>query len=103
MSDRVVRASFLCQSKNEVHLYFGKTGIDVEGDLELIDSFVQAAVVNKEMPKPLVRYKISRGHGKGVPPKRLTVAPVGSLNMRARSQCDSGDACRHSKNSALKA
>ena len=102
MGDRLVRASFPCQSNNEVGLYFGITGSDVERLLKLIDRFVQAAAVAQAFPKPIMRHKVPRGHGEGVPPERLTVAPVGSLDVSAPGQCNNGDGSRHCQNSALK-
>src|SRR6266404_9078676 len=102
MGDRLVRESFLHQSNNEVGLYFGKTGSYVERLLKLIDRFVQAAAVSQLLPKPIMRHKIPRGHGEGVPPERLTIAPVGSLDVSAPGQCDNGEGSCHCHNSALK-
>src|SRR5438876_12190227 len=102
MGDRLVRTSFLGQSKNEVGLYFGIAGSDVERLLKLVDRFVQAAALSQLFPKPIMRHKIPRGHGEGVPPERLTVAPVRSLDVSAPSQCDNGDGSRHCQNPALK-
>src|ERR1051325_445278 len=101
MGDRLVCASFPCQSKNEVSLYVGITRSYVERMLKLIDRFVQAAVFSHVIPKPIMCHKISRGHSKGVSPERLTVAPVGSLDASAPSQCNDGDARHRSKNSKL--
>src|SRR6266446_9489815 len=102
MGDRLVRASFPCQSKNEVGLYFGITGSYVERPLKLIDRFIQAAAVSQALPKPIMRHKIPRGHGEGVPPERLTIAPVGSLDVSAPCQCNNGHRSRYCQNSALK-
>src|SRR5437868_5833206 len=102
MGDRLVGASFLCQGKNEVGLYFGIAGSYVERLLKLIDRFVQAAAVSQVIAKPIMRHKISRGHGQGVPPERLTIAPVGSLDVSAPGQCHNGDGSRRRQNSALK-
>src|SRR5580765_9033525 len=102
MCDHLVRASFPCQSKNEVGLYFGITGSYVERLLKLIDRFIQATAVSQAFPKPIMRQKIPRSHGESVPPERLTVAPVGSLDVNAPGQCDNGDGSRHCHNSALK-
>src|SRR5215467_3556477 len=102
MGDRLVRASFLDQSKNEVGLYFGITGGYVDRSLKLIDRFVQAAAVSQALPKPIMRQKIPRGHGEGVSPERLTIAPVGGLDVSAPCQCNNGDGSRRGHNSALK-
>src|SRR5437763_16452065 len=102
MGDHLARASFPCQSKNEVGLYFGIAGSYVERILEMIDRCVQAAAFSQLLSKPIMRHKIPRGHGEGVPPERLTVAPVGSLDMSAPGQCKNGDGSRHCQNSALK-
>src|SRR6266700_7178259 len=102
MGDRLVRASFLGQSENEVGLYLAITGSYVERLLKVIDRFIQAAAVSQAFPKPIMRHKIPRGHGESVPPERLTVAPVGSLDVSAPGQCDNGDGSRHCQNSALK-
>src|SRR5438309_1562935 len=102
MGHRLVRASFLCKSKSEVDLYFGIAGSYVERSLEMIDRLVQAAMVSQVVPKPIMRHKIPRGHGEGAPPERLTVAPVGSLDMSAPGQCNKGDGSRYCQDSALK-
>src|SRR5436309_8399154 len=101
MRDQFIHASFLGQSNHQVRLCPGKIRGDAEGDLELIDRFVQAAVVKQEMPEAIVRGKISRGHGEGLSPKRLTVAPMGSLDVCSPRQCDDRHATRRYKNSTL--
>src|SRR6266581_2039876 len=102
MGDRFVRASFLCQSNNEVGLYFGITGSYFKRLLKLIDRLIQATALSQAFPKPIMRQKIPRGHGEGVPPKRLTIAPVGSLDASAPGQCNNGYGSRRGQNSALK-
>src|SRR5213594_2342889 len=101
MGDRLVRASFPQQSSTEVALYFRKTGSKFERLLKLVDGFVQAATVSQAFPKPVVCHMISGGHGESVPPERLTVAPVGSLDMSAPGQRYNGDRSRRCQNSAL--
>src|SRR5205809_7939813 len=102
MGDRFVRASLLGQSKHEVGLYFAITGSYVQRQLKLIDCFVQMAAVSQAFSKPIMRHKIPGGYGEGVPPKRLTIAPVGSLDVSAPGQCNNGDGSRRGQNSALK-
>ena len=102
MGDCLVRAAFPCQSKNEVGLYVGITGSYAERLLKLIDRFVQAAAFSQVVPKAIMRHKIPRGHGEGTPPERLTIAPVGSLDVSAPGQRDNGDGSRRGQNFALK-
>src|SRR5438552_11865906 len=102
MGDRFVRASLLDQSKHEVGLYFAITGSNVERHLKLIDRLVQMTAVTEAFPKSVMRHKIARSHGEGVPPERLTIAPVGSLDVSAPCQCNHGDGSRRGQNSALK-
>src|SRR5207253_28622 len=98
MGDHLVRASFFSQSKNEVGLYVGITGSYVERLLKLLDRFVQVAVVSQVIPEPVMGHKIPRGHGKGMAPERLAVAPVGSLDVSAPSQKNNGKASRQGQN-----
>src|SRR5206468_12445807 len=102
MGDRFINASFFGQSNTQVRPCHWIFGGDVEGNLELIDRFVQAAMVKQELPQSVVRDKVLRGHGDGVAPQRLAVAPVGSLDMSAPCQDNDRDAGRHPKNSSLK-
>src|SRR4029453_7517564 len=101
MGDRLVRAPFFGQRYAQVLLCFGKVRIDIHGYLELLDCFVQTAVAEQKMPESVMRDKIPRGHGEGVLPERLTVAPVRSLDAGGPSQSDNGDASRHCQNSTL--
>ena len=101
LGDRFINASFLGQSNPQIGPRHWVFGGDVESNLELIDRFVQAAMVKQELPQSVVRDKVLRGHGDGVPPQRLAVAPVGRLHMGAPCQGDDRGGGGHRKNSSL--
>ena len=58
IGDRFINASFFGQSNTQVRPCHWIFGGDVEGNLELIDRFVQAAMVKLELPQSGVRDKV---------------------------------------------
>ena len=58
MGDRFINASFFRQSNAQVRPCHWIFGGDVEGNLELIDRFVQAAMAKQELPQSVVRDKV---------------------------------------------